>query len=123
MSLEPQTRRRLVGRVPARAAMVGLSACLAGLVGCAGTTAGRQDARAVEPSGPVGTALVFVTPETRLALAGEPVGEAPSRSWAFSRTDPSLAVRTREALLATEEWPEPLPPPERPVLFRRWVQH
>ncbi len=77
---------------------------------------------AAAPRGPSSQAIVFPVQETRLTLAQSPA-EPPSESWAEDRHDRSLAVGVRTPLLATRQWPEPLPPPERPVWFRRWVQH
>ena len=67
-------------------------------------------------------ALVFAPSSLREADALA-LSTAPSSSWAFSRKDAALAVRSPGPLLATDQWPQPVPPRERPIWFRRWVQH
>lgn len=91
------------------------------LLGCASN--GRAEESSSRPIGsPTSRALVFATPDQWAVLALEAT-ETPSESWAFSRHDRALAVRDQAPLLATNQWPEVLPPLERPVWFHRWVQH
>lgn len=89
------------------------------LGGCAAERAGAP--RSTRVGSPTAEALVFATPAQRQTLALQAV-EAPSESWAFSRNDRAVALRDPAPLLATSQWPEILPPFERPVQFHRWDQ-
>lgn len=97
------------------------AACLG--AGCAQPAANRADAPAKpRQDSPSAMATVFPSPGQRYALSRQ-AAEPPSESWAFARKDDALAVRSSGPLLATRQWPEPPPPCERPVRFKRWVQH
>ena len=49
-------------------------------------------------------------------------GLADFERWEFSRNDATVNATGRAPLLGSREWPEPLGPPERPVLFWLWRQ-
>lgn len=113
---KPKTRLRL-----------GATLALAGTIlaiGCAPSETAPFSAPVSQISSP--NSLVFSSRPVRnwhASNAGKPgVGLIEADRYEYSRSDSRLSPSSRAPLLATNQWPEPPRPAERPVRFWRWQQ-
>lgn len=88
-----------------------LSACSAHRTGAAAPGAATAHRSA---------ALVFSGPATARWARGS--GNLYFDRFEYDRRDEALNATSPLPLLATNQWLQPTPPPERPVRFRRWEQ-
>jgi hypothetical protein len=110
-----------------------LGACLAAacvVTGCSGSSSQRA-ALATDAPPPVDRVAadpasartsVVLPSDSILEYERDPYGTFPADRFEFGRRDRLISATERVPLLATQQWPEPARPPERPVQFRRWEQ-
>lgn len=101
-------------RTATAAGLLGLAA-LSTLVGCA-TPPGLDRYPITLAPGATSSALPseFIADYDRARL------RLPQDGWECARRDATLGNTTRQPLLATRQWPEPLPPAERRYYFDDW---
>lgn len=97
--------------------------------GCQGSR--RADATGVSSAqydewrrdGSIPPAVVLALPgDTIASLEAAPQSPLLHERFEFARSDYSVSPSPSVPILATNQWPEPLPPRERRVQFHRWRQ-